>query len=260
MKGQDYSHGHFVSKTVDSNLSDGQRTGTFGRLSRRGVEHLRAVLPQLATRSNRRAISCFGCTPTSRSTSRPRCIIRRVGMPVTPKREAVAGFSSTFNFANRTRLENCIASSSMIGASVRQGPHHAAHISTSTGSSERSTSAANVASDTSTGRAGTGSRARHFPQTGASPLATFCWSRRFICPHAGQRMRFGSACMAGLPQGRAELLSLWCSTRFVRMSPRSLSIFRLQSSGSARRRRWRSILSAPEGSRAGSAHRRPSWR
>ena len=45
----------------------------------------------------------FGCTPTIRSISRPCRSTRSVGMLWTPKRAAVAGFSSTFSFATRTR-------------------------------------------------------------------------------------------------------------------------------------------------------------
>ena len=70
----------------------------------------------------------------------------------TLKRAAVAGFSSTLSFANRTRPAISDASSSSTGAIIRHGPHHAAHRSSTTGSGERSTSAENVASVTVTGR------------------------------------------------------------------------------------------------------------
>ena len=61
------------------------------------------------------------------------------------------------------------------------------------------------------------------------------------------------------PGGRGELFSFRRPPSALRLAvtlPRSLAIFRLPLSGSARRRQWRSILSAPGGSKAGSAHRR----
>ena len=100
------------------------------------------------TRSNRRAISSFGCTPIMRSISRPALSVSRVGMLWALKRAAVAGFSSTLSFATRTRPAISPANSSNIGAIVRQGPHHGAHKSSSTGSGERMTSASRVASVT----------------------------------------------------------------------------------------------------------------
>ena len=54
---------------------------------------------------------------------------KRVGMLRTLNRAGVEGFSSTFSFANRTRPNHSVASSSIIGAIIRHGPHHAAHMS-----------------------------------------------------------------------------------------------------------------------------------
>ena len=68
----------------------------------------------------------------------------------TLNRPAVAG-SSIFSFATRTRPAISAASLSIVGASIRQGPHHGAHKSTSTGNGERSTSPAKVLSVTTTG-------------------------------------------------------------------------------------------------------------
>src|SRR2546428_1693803 len=149
--------------------------------------------PQAATRSSRRAISDFGCTPTMRSISRPSLRTSRVGMLRTLKRVAVAGFSSTLSFANRTRPAICAASSSRTGATMRHGPHHGAHISSTTGSGERSTSAENVASVTVTGPCGTGSGALHRPHTGCSPRAIFSCGTRLVAPQAGQRIKSVSA-------------------------------------------------------------------
>jgi len=58
----------------------------------------------------------------------------------TLKREPVAGFSSVFSFATFTRPASSVASCSIVGAIILQGPHHGAHISSNTGSGERSTS------------------------------------------------------------------------------------------------------------------------
>src|SRR5581483_823629 len=77
-----------------------------------------------------------------------------------------------------------------------QGPHHGAHASTSTGTGERSTSWAKLASVTGWGRP-TGSAARHLPQTGARPAATLSAATRLVAPQAGQRIIKGST--AGAP-------------------------------------------------------------
>jgi hypothetical protein len=79
---------------------------------------------------------------------------------------AVAGFSSTFSFATRTRPAISAASSSITGATIPQGPHHGAHMSSNTGSGERSTSAAKLASVTFTGLFSKGKVVLHRPHTG----------------------------------------------------------------------------------------------
>src|SRR5882724_8641230 len=76
----------------------------------------------------------------------------------------------------------------MVGASMRQGPHQGAHMSTSTGTGERSTSVANVASVTSTGPAWPSSGLLQRPHTGASPRCIRCGSTRFFAPQKGQTM------------------------------------------------------------------------
>src|SRR5262249_55272651 len=79
---------------------------------------------------------------------------------------------------------------------MRQGPHHAAHISTSTGRGEPSTSAANVASVTAMGVLGTRRAVLHRPQTGSRPCRSFSAATRFVAPQEGQRMSWGSATAA----------------------------------------------------------------
>ena len=104
------------------------------------------------------------------------------------KRPAVAGFSSTLSFATRTRPAISAASSSITGATMRQGPHHGAHISSSTGTGERSTSATKVASVTVTGFVSNGRGVLHRPQTGLSPWAIFSCGTRFVLPQEEQRI------------------------------------------------------------------------
>src|SRR6478752_4586550 len=74
----------------------------------------------------------------------------------TAKRAAVAGFSSTLSFVKRTRPAISDASSSIGGAIIRHGPHHAAHRSSTTGNGERSTTVEDVASVAVTGLTSTG--------------------------------------------------------------------------------------------------------
>jgi hypothetical protein len=64
----------------------------------------------------------------------------------------------------------------MIGAIIRQGPHHGAQQSSKTGADAPSTSDENDASVTVTGLppdepAGTGNGSPHFPQTGCASRA-----------------------------------------------------------------------------------------
>src|SRR5207245_10637241 len=56
--------------------------------------------------------------------------MRSVGMLSTWNSLEVRGFSSTFNLPNATRPEYSLASCSTMGATVLQGPHHAAQKST----------------------------------------------------------------------------------------------------------------------------------
>src|SRR5260221_3201115 len=71
-----------------------------------------------------------------------------VGMPGTPYLVGTCGFSSMFNLAMVTLSPSSVDSSSSAGAIIRQGPHHSAQKSTSTGFLASRTSAWNEASDT----------------------------------------------------------------------------------------------------------------
>src|SRR5947209_23424 len=68
----------------------------------------------------------------------------RVGMLMMPKRWATAGASSTFSLARRTLPTFSAAICSRTGATMRQGPHHSAQKSTTSGRSEPPTSSSNV--------------------------------------------------------------------------------------------------------------------
>src|ERR1700710_398638 len=71
-----------------------------------------------------------------------------VGMPRTPYLVGTCGFSSMFNLAIVTFSPSSADSSSSAGAIMRQGPHHSAQKSTSTGFLASSTSVWKEASDT----------------------------------------------------------------------------------------------------------------
>src|SRR5690242_4209467 len=81
---------------------------------------------------------------------------------------------------------------------MRHGPHHGAHASSSTGSGECSTSAANVASVTTSGvvvalDAPAGSGVLHRPHTGCRPACSLSLGTRLVAPHVGHRTSAGSA-------------------------------------------------------------------
>src|SRR6476661_417860 len=67
-----------------------------------------------------------------------------VGMPRTPYRLGVSGFSSMFSLAMVTFSPSSPAISSSAGAIIRHGPHHSAQKSTRTGLSEPRTSEAKL--------------------------------------------------------------------------------------------------------------------
>lgn len=119
--------------------------------------------------SIRLAMAALGWAPTMRSTSCPPLNTRRAGMLRMLKRSAVIGFSSTFNFPTRSLPRFSAASCSMAGAIILHGPHHGAHMSSSTGKSERSTSAEKLASVIMRGCEDVISGVLHRPQTGCRP-------------------------------------------------------------------------------------------
>ena len=128
----------------------------------------------------------FGWAPTIRSTSRPALNISMAGMLRTLKRAAVAGFSSILIFAIRTRPAISAASCSIAGAIIWQGPHHGAHISSKTGSGERSTSAENVASVTVTGLLELNSGVLQRPHTVPGPVRAFRAALDSSCRRRGR--------------------------------------------------------------------------
>src|SRR5712672_3392373 len=91
---------------------------------------------------------CFGAAPTWREAISPPLKIIRVGIDITPYFEAVLGLSSTFSFTILTLSPITPEISSSAGAIMRQGPHHSAQKSTTTGPVALSTSASKSASET----------------------------------------------------------------------------------------------------------------
>src|SRR6266849_7386073 len=87
--------------------------------------------------------------PITRSTSFPPLKRIKVGMLLIPYACAVDGLSSTFSFTTAAFSEYCSAIASSVGASIRQGPHHAAQKSTNTGFSDSRTSCSKELSLTS---------------------------------------------------------------------------------------------------------------
>ena len=99
--------------------------------------------------SSMKAVNCdLDKAPTRCPATSPFLNRIRVGIPRMPYFGGVFGFSSTFSFATFRRSLYNSASSSMIGATIRQGPHHSAQKSTSTGSSPERTSLPKFSSPT----------------------------------------------------------------------------------------------------------------
>src|SRR5476651_720992 len=90
----------------------------------------------------------LGSAPTLVAATWPWEKIIMVGMPRTPYLVGTWGFSSMFNLAIVTLSPSSADNSSSAGAIIRQGPHHSAQKSTSTGFLASRTSAWNEASDT----------------------------------------------------------------------------------------------------------------
>src|SRR5215467_12475762 len=91
---------------------------------------------------------CLGAAPIWREDIWPPLKIISVGIDWMPYFAAVCGFSSTLSLTIFTLLPSEPEISSSAGAIIRQGPHHSAQKSTTTGSVAFNTSASNVVSDT----------------------------------------------------------------------------------------------------------------
>src|ERR1700744_141752 len=89
----------------------------------------------------------LGRAPTLVAATWPWWKIIMVGMPRTPYLVGTCGFSSMFSLAMVILSPSSAASSSSAGAIIRQGPHHSAQKSTSTGFLASRTSAWNEASE-----------------------------------------------------------------------------------------------------------------
>lgn len=88
----------------------------------------------------------LGTAPMTVSFFSPPLNTMTVGMLRMPYSVAMPGLSSVFNFKQRTLPAYCLASSSISGAIMRQGPHHGAQKSTNTGTELSNTSSFHVLS------------------------------------------------------------------------------------------------------------------
>src|SRR5262249_35195338 len=91
---------------------------------------------------------CFGAAPIWREASWPPLKIISVGIDWMPYLAAVCGFSSTLSLTIFTLPLSVPAISSRAGAIIRQGPHHSAQKSTTTGPVAFNTSDSKVVSET----------------------------------------------------------------------------------------------------------------
>src|ERR1700680_3515107 len=89
---------------------------------------------------------CLGAAPTWRDASSPFLNSINVGIDMMPNLAAVPGFSSTLSLTILTLPLSDLEISSSAGAIMRQGPHHSAQKSTTTGPLALSTSCSKVAS------------------------------------------------------------------------------------------------------------------
>ena len=83
---------------------------------------------------------CFGAAPTWREASCPSLNSIKVGIDMMPNLAAVPGFSSTLSLTILTLPLSDLEIYSSAGAIMRQGPHHSAQKSTTTGPEAFSTS------------------------------------------------------------------------------------------------------------------------
>jgi len=105
-------------------------------------------------------------------------------MACTEKRRASSGASSMFTLTSFTWPACSRASRSSIGLTVRHGPHHGAHKSTKTGSTDFSTISAKLSVAASVIH---GSGARHCPHRGPPAAAA---GTRFFRPHTSHVTMF----------------------------------------------------------------------
>src|ERR1044071_5522139 len=112
-----------------------------------GTSKILVEADQTAAEIHRLEFGC-GAAPTWREAISPPLKIIRVGIDITPYFEAVFGLSSTLSFTILTFSPIAPAISSSAGAIMRQGPHHSAQKSTTTGPFALSTSASKSASET----------------------------------------------------------------------------------------------------------------
>src|SRR5215813_1770246 len=91
---------------------------------------------------------CFGAAPIWREAIWPFLKIISVGIDWMPYLAAVCGFSSTLSLTIFTLPLSVPAISSSAGAIIRQGPHHSAQKSTTTGPVAFNTSDSKVVSET----------------------------------------------------------------------------------------------------------------
>ncbi|GEP07843.1 hypothetical protein MOX02_58810 [Methylobacterium oxalidis] len=120
----------------------GQDFNLFFRFDHSGAAHLRArmmtVTLQRAACSTERARDAESMAPACRAATRPFLKTNRAGTPWTLNSAASCGSASTSTFRNRALGPNSFATRSNAGAIARQGPHHEAQKSTTTGMSLRS--------------------------------------------------------------------------------------------------------------------------
>src|SRR5581483_3935420 len=135
--------------------------------------------------------SGLGSAPATRPTrSGPRCK-SSVGIDFTWCSADVRGFSSTFSLTIFTFPFRSLAACSSAGATARQGPHHGAQKSTSTGMGQSSTSRFQVASLAATGRSGN-TLCLHRPHRGSSRRRLRGIRLRAPQPTQGYSMRSSS--------------------------------------------------------------------
>src|ERR1700758_5150109 len=89
-----------------------------------------------------RESSLLGAAPSFWAAGLPSLNTISIGIDITRNCEAIWGFSSTLSLAILTLPAISVAISSSAGAIMRQGPHHSAQKSTTTGSEDFSTSSA----------------------------------------------------------------------------------------------------------------------